>query len=205
MHLCRGTGDHHFWIFFFKKICSCFKYGFPKGHFLGPLSHRWIDVCLILNEELVRFNGNESNPPSPNAGVARVQSAEASHKLVDPVIIIYDNLSSMIKTGADGFSTLGWVWIRVWRIYSNIRIFLIRIFIRTFVRIIFCIRIYSDIRSYQNFVTNIFGYSFVSKFWYEYIRIFVRFFYEYIRIFLHIPFANDMYISINSYPFLTLG
>ena len=48
--------------------------------------------------------------------------------------------------------------------YSNIRIFLIRIFIRTFVRIIFCIRIYSDIRSYRNFVTNIFGYSFVSKF-----------------------------------------
>ena len=34
--------------------------------------------------------------------MARVQSAEASHKLVDPVIIIYDNLSSMIKTGADG-------------------------------------------------------------------------------------------------------
>ena len=45
--------------------------------------------------------------------------------------------------------------------YSNIRIFLIRIFIRIFVRIIFWIRIYSDIRSCQ-----LFGY--------EYIRIFVR-------------------------------
>ena len=45
--------------------------------------------------------------------------------------------------------------------YSNIRIFLIRIFIRVFVRIIFRIRIYSDIRSCQ-----LFGY--------EYIRIFVR-------------------------------
>ena len=44
--------------------------------------------------------------------------------------------------------------------YSNIRIFLIRIFIRVFVRIIFWIRIYSDIRSCQ-----LFGY--------EYIRIFV--------------------------------
>ena len=45
--------------------------------------------------------------------------------------------------------------------YSNIRIFVIRIFIRIFVRIIFWIRIYSDIRSCQ-----LFGY--------EYIRIFVR-------------------------------
>ena len=50
---------------------------------------------------------------------------------------------------------------RVWRIYSNIQIFLIRIFIRVFVSIIFWIRIYSDIRSCQ-----LFGY--------EYIRIFVR-------------------------------
>jgi len=45
--------------------------------------------------------------------------------------------------------------------YLNIRVFLIRIFIRIFVRIIFLIRIYSVIRSYQ-----FFGY--------EYIRIFVR-------------------------------
>ena len=44
---------------------------------------------------------------------------------------------------------------------SNIQIFLIRIFIRILVRIIFWIRIYSDIRSCQ-----LFGY--------EYIRIFVR-------------------------------
>ena len=45
--------------------------------------------------------------------------------------------------------------------YSNIRIFSIQIFIRTFVRI--------------NFLdTNVFGYSFVSFSWYEYIRIFVR-------------------------------
>ena len=40
--------------------------------------------------------------------MARVQSAEASHKLVDPVIIIYDNLSS-IKTGADGLGFQLWV------------------------------------------------------------------------------------------------
>ena len=45
--------------------------------------------------------------------------------------------------------------------YSNIQIFLIRIFIRVFVPIIFRIRIYSDIRSCQ-------------KCSYEYIRIFVR-------------------------------
>ena len=45
--------------------------------------------------------------------------------------------------------------------YSSIRIFLIRIYIRIFVRIIFWIQIYSDIRSCQ-----LFGY--------EYIRIFVR-------------------------------
>ena len=48
--------------------------------------------------------------------------------------------------------------------YSNIQIFLIRIFIRVFVRIIFWIRIYSDIRSRQDFYSNIFGYSFVSIF-----------------------------------------
>ena len=54
------------------------------------------------------------------------------------------------------------VWYRVWRIYSNIRIFLlIQIFIRIFVCFIFWIRIYLDIRSCQ-----LFGY--------EYIRIFVR-------------------------------
>ena len=41
--------------------------------------------------------------------------------------------------------------------YSNIRIFLIRIYIRTFVRINFLIRIYSDIRSYHFLDTNIFG------------------------------------------------
>ena len=33
--------------------------------------------------------------------------------------------------------------------------------------------IYSDIRSYHFLDTNIFGYSFVARFWYEYIRIFV--------------------------------
>ena len=46
--------------------------------------------------------------------------------------------------------------------YLNIQIFLIRIFIRVFVRIIFWIRIYSDIRSRQDFYSNIFGYWFVS-------------------------------------------
>ena len=45
--------------------------------------------------------------------------------------------------------------------YSNIRILLIQIFIRIFVRIIFWIQIYSDIRLCQ-----LFGY--------KYIRIFVR-------------------------------
>ena len=69
------------------------------------------------------------------------------------------------------------VWIRVWRIYSNIRIFeyfwyeylfghsfvsfFVYEYIRIFVRIKILLRIYSDIRSYQNFDTNIFGYSFV--------------------------------------------
>ena len=65
--------------------------------------------------------------------------------------------------------------------YLNIQIFLIRISIRVFIRIIFWIRIYSDIRSCQLFGYIFirifkcwFGCSFVSKFWYEYIRIFVR-------------------------------
>ena len=72
---------------------------------------------------------------------------------------------------------------------SNIRIFeYIRIFsdtnIRSYhIRIIFLMQIYSDIRSYCFFDTNIFGYSFVSFFWYEYIRIFVHivFWFEYIQ------------------------
>ena len=46
------------------------------------------------------------------------------------------------------------------QIYSNIRIILTQIFIRTFIRIRF-------------FETNKFGYSFVQKHLYEYIRIFV--------------------------------
>ena len=70
-----------------------------------------------------------------------------------------------------------WVCARVWRIYSNIRIFeyfwyeylfghsfasfFVYEYIRIFVRIKILLRIYSDIRSYQNFDTNIFGHSFV--------------------------------------------
>ena len=43
--------------------------------------------------------------------------------------------------------------------------------------------IYLDIRSYQFFDTNMFGYSFVSIFLYEYIQTFIRIkkLYEYIR------------------------
>ena len=47
-------------------------------------------------------------------------------------------------------------------------------YIRIFVHIILLIRIYSDIRLYHFFDTNIFGYSFVSFFGNKYIRIFVR-------------------------------
>ena len=39
---------------------------------------------------------------------------------------------------------------------------------------IFDPNIYSDIRSYHFLDTNIFGYSFVARFWFQYIRIFVR-------------------------------
>ena len=56
---------------------------------------------------------------------------------------------------------------KIGRIFEYIRIFVqfsIRIFIRTFVRVKFFIRIYSDIHSCKFFDTNIFGYSFVSKF-----------------------------------------
>ena len=63
---------------------------------------------------------------------------------------------------------------------ANIRIFeYIRIFsgtnIRSYhIRIIFLIRIYSDIHSYHFFDMNIFGYSFVLFFGKKYIRIFIR-------------------------------
>ena len=49
------------------------------------------------------------------------------------------------------------------------------------------LRIYSDIRSYQNFDMNIFEYSFVSKFWYEYIRIFVR-----IKFFTNVTLCHEV-------------
>jgi len=51
---------------------------------------------------------------------------------------------------------------------------MIWIFIWIFVRIKILIRKYSDIRSCQKIHTNIFGYSFGSFSWHEYIRIFVR-------------------------------
>ena len=63
------------------------------------------------------------------------------------------------------------------RIFEYIRIFsdtIIRSYHIRNIRIIFLIQIYSDIRSYCFFDTNIFGYSFVSFLLYEYIQIFVR-------------------------------
>ena len=67
--------------------------------------------------------------------------------------------------------------------YSYIRIFSDTNIRSYHIRIIFFMRIYSDNHSYCFSNTNIFGYSFVSFFWYEYIRIFVRilFWYEYIQ------------------------
>ena len=72
--------------------------------------------------------------------------------------------------------------------YSYIRIFSDTNIRSYHIRIICLIRIYSDIRSYHFFDTNIFGYSFVSFFWYEYIRIFVR-----------IVFWKKIYSNIHSY------
>ena len=74
------------------------------------------------------------------------------------------------------------------QIYSYIRIFSDTNIRSYHIRIIFLIRIYSDIHSYHFFDTNIFGYSFVSFFWYEYIRIFVR-----------IVFWKKIYSNIHSY------
>ena len=58
--------------------------------------------------------------------------------------------------------------------YSYIQIFSDTNIRSYHIRIICLIRIYSDIRSYHFFYTNIFGYSFVSFFGYKYIQIFVR-------------------------------
>ena len=54
--------------------------------------------------------------------------------------------------------------------------------------------IYSDIRSYQNFDTNIFGYSFMSKISYEFIQISVRviFLTKYIRIFVRVKIDTNV-------------
>ena len=66
---------------------------------------------------------------------------------------------------------------RVWRIYSNIQIFEYfwskYLFGYSFVSFFWYEYIWLFVRI--NFLdTNIFGYSFVAIFWYEYIRIFVR-------------------------------
>ena len=67
-------------------------------------------------------------------------------------------------------------------------------FIRIFVRIIFWIQIYSDTRTCQFLgYKYIFGYSFVPRFWYEYIRIFVR-----------INFQIPMMFLFNFYGYYTL-
>ena len=81
---------------------------------------------------------------------------------------------------------------------------------------IFDPNIYSDIRSYQNFDTNIFRYSFVTKFWskiiktFIYIRIWIQIYsdirsyqkcsYEYIRIFLRVIFFDT---NIFGYSFIS--
>ena len=88
------------------------------------------------------------------------------------------------------FASLAVCFSRVWRIYLNIWIFLIWIFIRIFVRIFFgCkyIRIFVRI----NFLdTNIFGYSFVSTFW--------------IRIHSDIRSRQDFYSNIFGYSFVSI-
>ena len=65
------------------------------------------------------------------------------------------------------------------------------------IRIFEYIRIFSsmNIRSHHFFDANIFRYSFVLFFWYEYIRIFVRiiFLYEYVRIFVRIVFYSNIF------------
>ena len=92
--------------------------------------------------------------------------------------------TSKIQHLASNLKLISKIWYECIRTfeYFPIRIFVRTIFvsffwyeyIRIFVRIAFLIRIYSDIRSYHFFDTNIFGYSFVSFFGYKYIRIFVR-------------------------------
>ena len=75
-----------------------------------------------------------------------------------------------------------WVYIRVWRIFGYSNIFWYKYLFVSY-SYHFFIWIYSDIRSYCFFSTNILRYSFVSFFWYKYIRIFIHivFKYEYIQ------------------------
>ena len=75
-----------------------------------------------------------------------------------------------------------WVYIRVWRIFGYSNIFWYKYLFVSY-SYLFFIWIYSDIRSYCFFDTNILRYSFVSFFWYKYIRIFIHivFKYEYIQ------------------------
>ena len=97
---------------------------------------------------------------------------------------------------------------RVWRIYSNIRIYLSQIFIRTFV----CINFFNtNIRTFDRAkfdCTNIFGYSFMSVLEcnncsiFEYIRIFVQFSRRiFIRAFVCVKIFNRIYSDIHSCKF----
>ena len=87
--------------------------------------------------------------------------------------MFYFHVVSHIKNATSNIKSNTNIKNLIW-IYSYIRIFSDTNIRSYHIRIICLIRIYSDIRSYHFFDTNIFGYSFVSFFGYKYIRIFIR-------------------------------
>ena len=89
-------------------------------------------------------------------------------------LLICEPLSLAIVLAALCFNFLFCHTSKIWQIYLYIRIFANTNIHSYHIRIIFLIWIYSDIRSYHFFDTNIFGYSFVSFLGYKYIRIFIR-------------------------------
>ena len=102
-----------------------------------------------------------SNLGGPQTPTSRNISSICGKVDVDEDDVIFMLVMLMIRTQLKMIQT------RVWRIfgYSNIfKYFPIRIFICIILVWFFFIRIYSNIRSYDVFDTNIFGYLFVSIF-----------------------------------------
>ena len=167
----------------------CDKWGLEYSHYASELERCDIGVHIPQARSLAEFRSSQKVPQSLwNVHLYSPKCAHFPFKCTlftnmnnfPPKYQVYNQCMYIIHAYMHIYAYIyifAYMHIRVWRIYSNIRIFeyfwyeylfghsfvsfFVYEYIRIFVRIKILLRIYSDIRSYQNFDTNIFGYSFV--------------------------------------------